>query len=87
MAYEIKFGETGFDIMEDGRVHSTGYSLRSHARHAIREAEKAEQLLAYARRELRKLCDRMEDDGFSRALVTQVLGEEKNWRDSARERP
>ena len=50
MAYKIVHGEMGYDILQDGRVHSIGYGTREGARRAIRDAMAEEQTLAYARR-------------------------------------
>ena len=81
MAYEIVFGETGFDILEHGQVHSTGYASREIARAAIRRVEKKAETPAYARAAVRRLCDSLNDEG---ADVVKVLEQERNWRVSSK---
>ena len=81
MAYEIVFGETGFDILEHGQVHSTGYTSREIARAAIRRVEKKAETPAYARAAVRRLCDSLNDEG---ADVVKVLEQERNWRVSSK---
>ena len=81
MAYEIVFGETGFDILEHGQVHSTGYASRAIARAAIRRAEKRAETRAYARSAVRRLCDSLNDEGVD---VIKVLEQERNWRVSSK---
>ena len=76
-AYEIVHGETGFDILEHGQVHSTGYSTRATARAAVHRAEKKAETLAYARSAMRRLCDTLSDEDVD---VVKVLEQERNWR-------
>lgn len=80
MAYKIVHGEMGYDILQDGRIHSIGYGTREAARTAIRETEKAAQALESARLVLRKFCDGQEEDGLTREALIEILGQEIDFR-------
>lgn len=81
MAYDIRRGETGFDILMDGgtKIHSIGYGTREVARAIIRELEKTEQALLEARLALRRLCYGIEEDGLARETLASMLAQERDY--------
>jgi hypothetical protein len=81
MAYEVKHGEVGFDVLEDGRVHSTGYSTRRAALAAIHAEHKAAWELTDARKALRRFCDGLVEDGLAPIELVKMLAQEKYFRE------
>ena len=71
--YKVIHGETGFDIMKDGAVHSTGWATRWQARRDIDRAIAHERNLAEAATAIHNLRLSLRDSRITDAEISRLL--------------